>query len=93
MRGREQHLLATPPKKKPRELSFTVQTIDCITCSPFFRRPLAKIEGVLEVKELPITNKIVIVFDEARLERKDLAEEVSRIAKKAGLAGKIIFVG
>ena len=84
--------MATPPKEKRRELSFTDQTIDCITCSPFFRRPLAKIEGVLEVKELPITNKIVIVFDEARLERKDLAEEVTRIAKKAGLGGKIIFV-
>ena len=85
-------MLATPPKGTPRELSFTVQTIDCITCSPFFRRPLAKIEGVLEVKELPMTNKIVIVFNEARLERKDLAEEVTRIAKKAGLGGKIIFV-
>ena len=76
---------------KRGELSFTVQTIDCITCSPFFRRPLAKIDGVLELKELPITNKIVIVFDETRLERRRLTEEVTRIARKAGLGGKIVF--
>ena len=75
-----------------QELAFTVQSIDCIACSPFFRRPLSQIDGVLEVKELPITNKIVIVFDEARLERRRLTEEVTRAAKKAGLGGKIIFV-
>ncbi len=83
----------TIPKGKPQELSFTVQTIDCITCSPFFRRPLAKIDGVLDVKELPMTNKIIVVYDETRLERRNLAEEVSKIARKAWLGGKIIFVG
>ncbi|MDE1857965.1 MAG: heavy metal-binding protein [Thaumarchaeota archaeon] len=68
-----------------------MQTVDCIACSPVFRRPLSKVEGVLEVKELPITNKIVVVFDEAKLERERLREEISRIAEKAGLGGKIIF--
>lgn len=84
---------ATVPKERPQQLSFTVQTIDCILCSPFFRRPLAKIDGVLEVKELPITNKIVVAFDGSRLERRALAEEITKIAKKAGLEGKIIFNG
>ena len=83
---------AAAPRGRPQELSFVVQTVDCIACSPFFRRPLAKIDGVIEVKELPITNKIVIVFDESRLERRNLAEEVNKIARRAGLAGKIIFV-
>ncbi len=79
--------------KKPEELSFTVQTIDCILCSPIFRRPLARIDGVLEVKELPITNKIVVLFDGTRLGRARLSEEVTRVAEKAGLGGKIIFHG
>ena len=86
------HLVTAGSNVRRQELSFTVHSIDCITCSPFFRRPLAQIDGVLEVKELPITNKIVIVFDEARLERRRLTEEVTRAAKKAGLGGKIIFV-
>jgi hypothetical protein len=86
-------LSSTVPKERPQELAFTVQTIDCITCSPIFRRPLARIDGVLEVKELPITNKIIVVFDGARLERRRLAEEVNRVARRAGLGGKIIFVG
>ena len=68
-----------------------MQTVDCIACSPLFRRPLAKIEGVLEVKELPITNKIVVVFDEAKLEKDRLREEIARIAERAGLGGKLIF--
>jgi len=81
------------PKERHQELSFTVQTIDCITCSPVFRRPLTKVAGVVEVKEFPITNKIMVVFDGAKLERGRLAEEVTRIAGRAGLAGKIVFVG
>ena len=83
---------AVSSKARPQELSFVVQTVDCIACSPFFRRALGKIDGVIEVKELPITNKIVIVFDGSRLERKNLVEEVTNTAAKAGLGGKIIFV-
>ncbi len=58
-----------------------------------FRRPLARIDGVLEVRELPITNKIVVFFDGTRLDRARLSGEVTRIAEKAGLGGKIIFHG
>ena len=79
------------PRGRPRELAFTVQSLDCVTCSPYFRRPLFRIDGVLDVKELPVTNKIVVVFDEDRLERSRLAEEVTEIARKAGLGGKIVF--
>lgn len=84
--------MATMPEvpKRPQEVSFTVQTVDCITCSPFFRRSLGKTDGVLEIKELPITNKIIVVFDPARLDRSTLVQEITRISERAGLGGKII---
>ncbi|MDG6964336.1 MAG: hypothetical protein JRN71_06380 [Nitrososphaerota archaeon] len=79
------------PAGKPQEVSFTVQTVDCIACSPFFRPSLAKIGGVLGVKELPITNKIIVMFDPARLDRNTLVQEITRISERAGLGGKIII--
>lgn len=78
-------------KAGPQEVSFTVQTVDCIACSPFFRRPLTKIGGVLEVKELPVTNKIVVVFDPAQTDRGTLVQEITRISERAGLGDKIII--
>lgn len=83
--------MASVVRERRQELAFTVQTIDCITCSPFFRHSLSKVDGVLEVKELPITNKIVVVFDEARLERSILLQEIERISQRAGYGGKIII--
>ena len=77
-------------KEKPEELAFTVQTVDCIACSPILRPSLTKIDGVLEVKELPITNKIIVVFDPSRLDRGALVQDITRISQKAGLGGKII---
>lgn len=76
---------------RPEEVSFTVQTIDCIVCTPVFRRALNKVEGVIEVKELPITNKVVVVFDGMRLNRQGLVQEIRRISEKAGFGEKIIF--
>lgn len=80
----------TDSRVKSQEVSFTVQTVDCIVCSPFFRRPLSKIEGVLDVKELPITNKIVVVFDPSRIDRASVVEEITDISRKAGLGGRVI---
>lgn len=74
-----------------QEMSFTIQTIDCITCSPVFRHHLGKIIGVLEVKELPITNKIIVVFDGTQLDSQKLEQEINKISQKAGFGGKVIF--
>lgn len=76
---------------EPMELAFTVQSIDCIACSPYFGRSLGKIDGVLAVKEHPITNKIVVSFDSTRIDRISLKREVEYAAKKSGLGNKIIF--
>lgn len=80
-----------PSSAKRLELSFTVQTIDCIACTPVFRRHLGKIGGVLEVKELPMTNKIIVVFDGTLLDRSSLERQISKISEKAGFGDKIIF--
>lgn len=77
--------------KRLQELSFTVQTIDCIICSPVFRRHLRKISGVKEIKELPITNKIIVVFDETQIDEQALRQKIERISEKAGFGGKLIF--
>lgn len=74
-----------------QELSITVQTIDCIACTPGFTRHLRKISGVLEVKELPITNKIIVVFDDAQVDKRSLEQEINVISQRAGLGGKIIL--
>ena len=77
--------------KKQQELAFTVQTIDCITCTPVFRRYLNRIKGVIELKELPITNKIIVVFDGNQLNSDDLKREIILISKRAGFGDKLIF--
>lgn len=79
------------PKEHLKDVSFTIQTIDCIACSPIFRRALLRVGGVIEVKELPMTNKIVVVFDGSRLGRQALVDEISRTSQKAGFGGKVIF--
>lgn len=73
------------------EISFIVQTIDCIICSPIFRRSLLRVPGVLEVRELTITNRIIVVFDGDRLNAEQLRDEINRVARRGGLGGKIFF--
>lgn len=80
-----------PTSDKHQELSFVIQTIDCISCTPGFTRYLRKITGVLEVKELPITNKIIVVFDHTQLDRSILEQEINKISQRAGYGGKVIF--
>ncbi len=78
-------------KGSRQELSFIVSSIDCITCFPVFRLRLKKVPGVLEVKELPITNKIIVGYDSSVITKKQLQELVNEIADKAGFGGKVIF--
>ncbi len=70
-------------------MAFTVQSISCIACTPFFHRSLGKIGGVLDVRELPVTNKVIVEFDETQLGRAALEERVVELSKKAGFGGVI----
>lgn len=80
----------TAADQRRQRIAFTVQSIDCVACSPFFRRHLGKMAGVLEVSEFPITNKMAVTFDEEQVDRRVLEDEIARTAKRAGL-GTVIF--
>jgi hypothetical protein len=78
--------------KAPRaRLSFTVSSLDCIVCTPIFRRELVAATGIERVKPLPLLNKIVVEFVPAEISEEEVKKTVTAIAEKAGLAGKIIF--
>jgi cation transport ATPase len=74
-----------------RELSFAIQTISCIACTPVFSRHLHKLGGVLEVKELPMTNKIIVVYDAGQVDKSNLKQEIEKISNRAGFGDKLIF--
>lgn len=72
-------------------LSFQVQSVDCIACTPVFKREIAKLEGVRLVRPLVMLNRITVEFDETLLPRDALAEKILEIGSRAGYRGKIIF--
>jgi copper chaperone CopZ len=74
-----------------RAVSFTVQSIDCIACTPAFRRNLERLPGVLSVKELPITNKIIVEYDDSKLGIEALTSEIRSVSRWAGFGDKVIF--
>jgi hypothetical protein len=78
--------------KAPRaRLSFTVSSLDCIVCTPIFRRELVALRGIEKVKPLPLLNKIVVEYVPLEISEEKVKETITAIAEKAGLAGKIIF--
>ena len=79
------------PRGGEERVSFTVQSIECIACTPVFRRSLGKVNGVSEVRELPITNKVIVTFDPTKLSRADLQSEIVRVSRRAGFGDRIIF--
>ncbi len=82
--------MATSQEAGRQEVSFTIQTIECVACTPVFKRKLGKVSGVLEVKELSMTNKVVVDYDSNQLDRDTLVQEVKRISIGAGFGDKII---
>lgn len=82
--------MAMAHKTGRQEISFTIQTIECVACTPAFSRNLGKLKGVLEVKELSMTNKIVVVYDGVQLDRETLVKEIRRISRGAGFGDQII---
>jgi copper chaperone CopZ len=76
-----------------QRIEFSVMTVDCLVCSPAFRRELAKINGVESLKELPLLNKIVVEYDSNLIDADIVKGEILKIASKTGLEGKLIFHG
>jgi hypothetical protein len=68
-----------------------VNTIDCIVCSPFFRKELNRIDGIVSVDTLPMLNKILVAFDPDKISTEKTKREILRIAAKGRFGSKIIF--
>jgi len=73
------------------EISFSVSGIQCIACTPYFKRELQKIPGIKEVKALVMMNMINVEIDEDITTRDEVKHEILKIAARAGLGGKIVF--
>ena len=72
-------------------ISFSVLSIDCIVCSPIFKRELQKIRGVTDVKPLVMMNIIKVEIDPNIISKDEVKKIVFEIAARAGLKQKIIF--
>lgn len=72
-------------------ISFSVSTIECISCTPIFKRELLKILGVKAVTPFAMMNLIVVEIDPQIITVAEVKSQVLKIAVKAGFSGKVIF--
>ncbi len=73
-------------------VAFEVATLDCIVCTPVFRRALKGADGVTAVKELTLMNKIVVEYEGGKVTEEKVKNVILAAPSKAGLRDKIIFV-
>jgi copper chaperone CopZ len=84
--------LTDPPhEQKAGKISFSVASISCVACTPAFKKGLERIEGIENVSQLPMLNKIVVEFEPAKIDEAKVKEEIFNIAEKVGFSGKIII--
>jgi copper chaperone CopZ len=78
--------------KGPTSVQFYVASISCISCTPVFGRNLRRLEGVLNVRESPMFNKIGVEFDPTTTSADRVKEGILNVAEKAGFKGKIVML-
>jgi copper chaperone CopZ len=69
-----------------------VRTIDCVACSPAFKRELGRLGGVRSVRALVMLNKILVEFDPSVITEERIKEKIMKVGSKAGFEGKIVFL-
>ena len=72
-------------------ISFSVLSIDCISCTPVFKRELQKIPGIKEVKPMVMMKMIKVELDPKATTRVEVKKEILKIATKVGFGGKVVF--
>jgi copper chaperone CopZ len=77
----------------PRKVRFSVSGINCVACTPAFRRELARVEGVSSVKELPMLNYVAVEFDPTKTDECYVRARISELAERSGFKGKVVFGG
>lgn len=65
-------------------LIFKVNSIDCIACSPVFKRELQKIVGVRSIAPLVLLNKFKVEYDSKAISRDELREKIAMVSKRLG---------
>lgn len=76
---------------QPIKISFSVATIECIACTPVFKRELLKIPGIKDVKPLVMMNQINVEIDPEIISVDRVKEAILEIATKTGFGGKVVF--
>ena len=72
-------------------IAFSISTIECISCTPVFRRELLKIPGVKSVTPFVMMNLIEIEIDPKIITIDEIKSRVLKIADSAGFSGKVVF--
>ena len=72
-------------------ISFSVLSIECVACTPVFKRELQKTPGVTNVKPLVMMNMISVEIDQNITTKDEVKKKVIEIATRAGLKRKIVF--
>lgn len=73
------------------KISFSVATIECIACTPVFKRELLKLSGIKNVQPLVMMNQINVEIDPEIISIDKVKEEILEIAAKTGFEGKVVF--
>jgi copper chaperone CopZ len=72
-------------------ISFSALSIECIACTPVFKKELQKILGVVSVKPLVMMNMINVEIDPSIITKDEVKKKLLEIATRAGLKEKIVF--
>ncbi|MEM1614020.1 MAG: hypothetical protein QXX75_04365 [Thermoplasmatales archaeon] len=78
-------------EKQMKQLSITVSSIYCISCSRLLQVGIKKIEGVVGLDEFPLSNKLKITFDPGITSADRLSSEIEKVAERCGLKGQIFI--
>ena len=83
----------SPPHDHPprREIRFSVASISCVACTPAFKKGLEHVEGIREVRQLPMLNKVIVDYDPEKADEARVKEEIFKVAERAGFKGKVII--
>lgn len=79
------------PANMPSRAVFTVNTIECVACTPAFERQLGTLKGVKSVRPLIMLNRIEVEFDDRVISKQEIKNRILEIGIKSGFGGKIVF--
>ena len=74
-----------------KEIFFRVSSIECIACTPVFKRELSKLQGVKKVTTFVMTNTIRVEIDPDVIATDAVKKEILRIATTSGLDKRVTF--